>query len=233
MANPKYHYTGTSIAGQDDSGNYADETGHVLEFRDARSPQPAGENFVTFVAFLTSFSQAFSSNWNEEEVYGRMDPIATFKNTTRTISVAWDLPSSSKDDASQNLERCNQLINLVYPSYAHQVGSNKNALAMSKPPLIRLKYANLIARDSDNQGLLGYITSINWSPVTDMGYFHAWSPASEAAIFPKVISLSVEFKVLHERTLGYDEDGKPIGARGWVDEHQFNWPFKDGNSGVE
>ena len=23
-----------------------------------------------------------------------------------------------------------------------------------------------------------------------------------------------------------DEDGKPIGAQGWVDEHQFNWPFK-------
>ena len=95
---------------------YAEKTGHILEFYDARN----AANFVEFIAFLNSFSQTFTSNWNTQEVIGRMDSLATFKNTTRTISVAWELPSGDLESAADNLNRCNQLVNLLYPSYEEQ-----------------------------------------------------------------------------------------------------------------
>ena len=43
-----------------------------------------------FPAFLTDFSQTFTPKWNEEEVYGRMDPITTFQGTKRQIDFSFD-----------------------------------------------------------------------------------------------------------------------------------------------
>ena len=74
---------------------------------------------------------------------------------------------------------------------------------MSKPPLIRMRYANLVRNQNDTNGLLGYITSLNWSPVLEMGFYH-----TGGNIYPKVISLSVEFTVLHEPT---GNSGAPTG----------------------
>tara|TARA_Y100000034_G_C6850407_1_gene385782 strand:+ start:428 stop:1090 length:663 start_codon:yes stop_codon:yes gene_type:complete len=219
MANPKYFYSTGPYKGistsSDAAAKYASASGHVLHFRDARND----ENFVDFIAFLSSFSQSFTSNWNTEEVYGRMDPISTFKNTTRVISVAWDIPGNNPFIAESNLDRCNQLINLCYPSYSFQKESGDNSLAMSKPPLVRLKFANLITAHSGD-GLLGYITSINWNPIIEMGYYN-----NGTNLYPKVIQISVEFQVLHEQLLGYDPDDKPYHG-GDMKEHNIGWPFK-------
>ncbi len=222
MANPKYHYEGSEGISEkrDSSAKYADATGHVLHFEDARRDIGSTENYVTFVAFLTSFSQAFSSNWNTEEVYGRMDPIATFKNTTRTISVAWDIPSKTPINADDNLNRCNQLISMLYPTYHRQDNETTNALSLSKPPLIRMRYANLIA-GKNGAGLLGFISSINWNPVVEMGYFHRGSN-----LYPKVIQISVEFQAIHAEELGWNSEGKTIHGDSDPSTHEIDWPFK-------
>lgn len=70
-----------------------------------------------FPAFLTDLSQNFSSNWSTEDVYGRNDPIATFQGTKRTISLAFDLPAGSLQDAKSNLDRCSNLTQMMYPGY--------------------------------------------------------------------------------------------------------------------
>ena len=89
MGMPSY-YNYSKTAGNDKADDFvglkANILGEVLEFQDARRP---GANKVDFLAFISSFSQAFTSNWNETEALGRMDNIATFKNTTRSISVTW------------------------------------------------------------------------------------------------------------------------------------------------
>jgi len=204
-------YHGSS---SDGSATYANKTGQVLEFVDVRN----ANNGVYFTAFLSSFSQSFTSNWNTEEVLGRMDPISTFKNTTRTISLAWEVLASNKQEAEDNLDRSNQLVNLLYPSY----DDSANALAMARPPLIRLKYANLITSGGfDQNGLLGFITSVNWNPVLEMGYFHGGKD-----IYPKVISLSIEFTVIHERKLGYGKDGNMLEYDLEAHGENKNWPFK-------
>ena len=42
---------------------------------------------VKFQAMLTNFSDNWTSKYNPEEVYGRMDPIMTFQNTTRKMTI--------------------------------------------------------------------------------------------------------------------------------------------------
>ena len=42
---------------------------------------------VAFKAFITNFSDSYESSWNTEEVYGRMDPIATFQALPPNITI--------------------------------------------------------------------------------------------------------------------------------------------------
>ncbi len=161
---------------------------------------------VEFPAFLTSFNQSFSSTWNEEEVYGRMDPIATFQNTRRSISIAFDLPCTDLPAAKLALTDCNRLSQFLYPGYIKQ--SNAAGQVISRPPLVSVKFANLISsgegdpKEPQIDGLLGYLSGLEWAPVLDMGMY----TDSEGNLYPKVVSLSFTLNVLHQGVKGYDEN---------------------------
>ena len=194
---------------------YAKASGQQLEFYALHLDQS-----VTFDAFLNSFNQSFSSKWTEEAVYGRNDPIATFQGTKRTITVSWTVPAGDLTGAKDNLTRCSALIQMIYPSYTTSViksaptpgfvgppqgaTNQDNALTMSKSPLIRLKFANLISNSAldggsaKEGGLLGWVSSISWNPVLEMGTF----VESKGKIFPKVVEINLAFNVLHEHELG-------------------------------
>lgn len=86
--------------------------GHILHWHSIAT----GVN-VHFKAFLTQFSDRYESEWNDEETYGRMDPISTFKRTKRTISLAWDVPAASVDEAKHNLEQAELFLSMLYPVY--------------------------------------------------------------------------------------------------------------------
>lgn len=187
MAFPKQNFT----TSKDGSGTYATTSGAVLEIESI-----IGEGrIVKFKAFLTTLNQNFSSTWNSEDVYGRNDPIATFQGTKRTISLAWDVPAASFNEAKDNLERTGLLTQLLYPGYASNV--------IAKPPLVKVKFANLIKNSSTDDGLLGYIDSLAINPVLDMGMFNV-----DQEFFPKVISLSFNLNVLHQHDLGINGEGE-------------------------
>lgn len=189
---------------------------------------------LKFPAFLTDFSQTFDAKWNTEEVFGRMDPIATYQGTKRTMSLGFDLPAGSLEEAKTNLEGCSKLIKMVYPIY------NKQDI-LAKPPLVRIQFANLIKSDigidhdgdgetpventgsvdfptaevTDNKkatpkvfGLLGWISGLSWKPNLEMGMF-----TTGEKLYPKVISLSFSFNVLHEKTPNQKSKGMfPFGG---------------------
>jgi len=52
------------------------------------------------------------------------------------------------------------------------------------------------------KGLLGYIDSLTWKPVMDMGMF-----SDGSKFYPKVISLNFNLNVLHEHFLGWSSSG--------------------------
>ena len=201
MATPQFNWTEI-----DSVNEYVNKTNALLQIQSAVTGWA-----VNFPAFLTDFSQTFDAKWNTEEVFGRMDPIATYQGTKRTISLGFDIPSATLKGAQNNLFRCSELVKKVYPVYGKpgtgmfgQVGDTEvdgfqevlahDAGILSKPPLVRIKFANLIT-GTQPDGLLGWISGLSWKPNLEMGMF-----TTGESLFPKVISISFSFNVLHETT---------------------------------
>ena len=191
---------------------------------------------IVFAAFLSDFSQAFKSNWNEERVYGRNDPIATFQGTTRTISLAFDIPSGNIAQAQAALKQCDHLMKFLYPAYnnisVQELGIKKQTdedkkkakkeeivnagkvvsmgSVISHPPLVKVRFANLLKSSKPSQG--------KQDSEGLLGYLDGlnWSPALDMGVFldgsgniyPKVINLSFGMTVLHQADLGWNRDNK-------------------------
>ena len=133
---------------------------------------PTGRK-TSFEGWVTTFSDNFSSQWNEIPVYGRMDPLATFTRTSRKIQLAFDVPSANLGAAQTNLQAVNDLITFLYPVYEKQDGSGNQRVGhtLKAAPLIELKWTNLIADASDNSGLIGYLDGVNYAPKIEEGGF--------------------------------------------------------------
>ncbi len=132
---------------------------------------------LSFKAFVTAFSDQYSADYNSESVYGRMDPILTYKGTTRKISLGWEVPAASFVEARQNLEKASLLLSMLYPEYEDASGG---ASTMSTPPMFRLKFLNLITNskitDDGNTiaefgGLLGTFAGFTFEPDLEAGFF--------------------------------------------------------------
>lgn len=133
---------------------------------------------TTFSGYVTEFSDAFSSNWNEESVYGRMDPLATFQNTQREISLSFDIPSGDFEQAKHNLLQIDKLIQSLYPVYEGPERSQQNRLKAA--PLIGMRFSNLMASSDNGLQLTGYLRGVTYAP--DMSYGGFASPATSLSV---------------------------------------------------
>ena len=66
----------------DGSDAYANKKKAWITFR-----YPIGGRAVAFKAFITSFNDTFSPSFEEDQVFGRTDPIKTYMGTKRSISL--------------------------------------------------------------------------------------------------------------------------------------------------
>ena len=160
---------------------------------------------VKFKAFLTAFEDQFKSDWNSEQVYGRNDPIQTFRNTTRTINIGWDCPAGSIWEAKVNMANAALLIRMLYPGYR----STGNVSTINHAPLIKVKFRNLI-KDYDGSSLMVTLDGINFSPDLESGFFDhdeslSVSVASSDELIPKLLKFSCNMTVLHKVTVGHNE----------------------------
>ena len=73
--------------------------------------------YVQFYAFINEMSQNFSLTYDTEDVYGRNDSIFSYKNTKRSISLNWSVPSESLVEAKMNRLKTRLLIRMLYPTY--------------------------------------------------------------------------------------------------------------------
>lgn len=194
-------------------GDYTDDlasAGQHIEFFHLVSGKS-----VFFKAFITQFEDGFDSDWNEEDAYGRMDPISTFKKTRRKITLAWDVPAASAEEAKENLRKCSLLAAMHYPSYELAEGTNNPARTIKSPPLFRLKLFNLIESSespggtAEFSGLLGYTSGFRYSPdFTEQGGVFGPSKDSPRKVYARLVRLTCTFTVLHLNELGWDENGK-------------------------
>ncbi len=233
----KYNKTRTGIYGEgrerivnDGADAYANLRGMQLSFMHVPTNKA-----VYFKAFIVAFNETFNSDWNQEQVFGRTDPIMMYKGTQRQISLNFKVPAFSEGEAYENLGRIQKLAQYLYPSYTDLDRRGQRVIAQS--PLIRMKVLNLAQdqskkyatefkeaeklfgnpdeqaatyfngyKSSNNagQGLLGVIRSmqvdhnIEAQGVLEKGF---------NTVLPKLLDVAVTFDVIHEQTMGFDQQG--------------------------
>lgn len=185
----------------DISNLYANQYKTVIKFAHVWS-----EKVVSFKAFLTEYNDEYNTEWNSEQVYGRNDPIQTFKSTTRTISLGWDVPAASFEEAAENMSRAALLVKFLYPTYD---GSTQAAQTISRPPLVRVSFQNLI-QGIGKDGLLCTMGGISFSPDLDAGWFDVGEGIStlnsskSPLLYPKLINFNCQLTIMHESSIGWD-----------------------------
>ena len=221
----------------DGSDAYANLGGYVISFQHV----PTGKS-VEFKAFITTFNETYSSDWAQETVFGRVDPIYNFKMTTRTISLAFKVPAFSESEAFENLGKVQRLAQFLYPNYT-DLGE---AQTISQGPLVRLKVMNLLQDASHKK------SSPTLKP--NEGYYESYKSAASATtapgqqpnkeldrgllgiidnlsighnlenldagvfqkgintILPKLLEINLGFKPIHEQPLGWGQKNKNFGG---------------------
>ena len=205
---------------------------------------------VAIPAENLQINQSFNCNYNPVEAYGRMDPIVTYKNTTRSLNINFSCQShqmfDGPDGPLHNIARVNRLTQYLYPSYHDLSGHGTEQLAILKaPPFFRITYGNYIGSyDSLGEvggelirGLTGYITNFQHQlgsiprNVAHGRYFARgkdgknWPEPIRA--LPREVKISFTFSVVHDKSVGWTEhEGKDAFSR---DGYGENFPYNVGN----
>tara|TARA_R110000824_G_scaffold346237_1_gene533016 strand:- start:247 stop:1131 length:885 start_codon:yes stop_codon:yes gene_type:complete len=222
---------------------------------------------IDFAGWVTEFSDGYTSNWNQETVYGRMDPLVTFQNTQRQISIGFDVVSGDTGQAVANLAAMSRLTQFLYPVYnierykegdkAGQRVSTPTGMGMQNTlkasPLIGMKWTNLMANSLTGQQLIGYLDGFTYAPEMEYGGYiigggeGGITPSndldttegmsrridiSDRSYIPKVVSVSLNYTVIHTHLMGwYAESGiGPATPGGDVPEGDYVFADKDINS---
>ena len=203
-----------------------------------------GVRDVQFKAFITAYNETFSSDYVSEQVFGRIDPIHTFKQTTRSATLSFVIPCSTPSESFTMLNRVDKLRSYLYPTYTDV----SNALTIDQNPLVRIKIMNLITNNTTHNsydsafgsghflapnsavddGVLAAINNmnVNFNLESESGVFEAGGQPSSAGtgtpakgIYPKLIEISIDFSIIHERNLGDGSGvyGTPNALDGGID----------------
>ena len=192
-----------------------ENSGMVLDIYHAPSKES-----VKFRAWLTNFSDSYDQNWNEEDVFGRMDAHQVYKSTRRRISVGWKVLAEDIAEAKVNMQKISLLAQMQYPTYSDSTNGGRNlnsATSIQGSPIFRLKFLNWIqdvdgpgpSAPASTSGLVGRMSGFTFEPNLDAGVFHndanlsVADEASQYEIYAREMQISFDYFVLHTHNLGY------------------------------
>lgn len=154
-----------------------------------------------FPAIITNFKNSYDTKWQEEEVYGRMDPLGSFNSTSRKISLGFKIVSTTELEAQDNMMALSAFYTYLYPKYK---GSVKDSSIIQKPPYFEIAFLNFLVDEVRGTGVKGYIT--NFQADTPFGsedtslYYD-----SNNWLFTDV-NVSIDMRVLHQFPIGWYDD---------------------------
>jgi hypothetical protein len=163
-----------------------------------------------FLPYNFKMTENFNISWNQQSVIGRMDPIATFKNMGRNLTVSFQARQKLQDGRTplsftpdELLHSIDHLKKCLYPKY------ESVTQAMTSPPLFRIQYKNLINAGQNQfevgpaNGVLGYMTSFAANFVSDPNkIYHRGELA-----YPKIFDIEFTFAVLNEQLVETQTSG--------------------------
>jgi len=180
----------------DQTNELANRGGQQIQFMHV-----ATGKVVNFKAFLTAFTDRYSSNWKGEEGYGRMDNIQIFKNTSRSISLGFSVPAASVRESIDNMKKLSTLTQMLYPTF--DMGSDVYGAAartIKSSPLWKVQFMNWVQNSKDGSGLLVACKGFSFAPRLADGVFHRGTN-----IYAKAFDVSVTLDVIHEHPLGWEK----------------------------
>jgi hypothetical protein len=207
-----------------------DEAYVPLVFTDLRPTTGRVYRSVYFRPYIKSLSENFAPDWSMSSYFGRVDPVATYQGTNRTVSLSFKLVPMTFEDLQTMYQKLGWLTSMVYPQYRDNV--------YYRGPVVRMRVGDVInAKGKEgNRGLPGVITSL------DISYDDTTWELVEDHKLPRYIDISLGFHVLHEypvglvRGVGGDNDtafggiypgGGPTGNKGdsYVNINRFRDSF--------
>ena len=182
---------------------------------------------MKFKAFITDFKDDYKTDYQKESVFGRSDPIVTYKSTERTITLGFTIPSNDLMEAKFNMWQVNNLIQGLYPTYDTATAFTGGATTIKGGPVWKLKYANLITRGAPGTadvaigGLPGVLDGFSYDPIMEEGFMDEINQKGWTGdVFPQSIRVSFNYTVLHDTKLGW-ENGFWRGED-WVERGEGN-----------
>jgi|TARA_Y100000289_G_scaffold65800_1_gene80246 hypothetical protein len=168
---------------------------------------------VAFPGILTEYQDQYTVSWGNEQIFGRNDPIKPYEGTTRNIRLGFKILSVSFNHAKENLNNIQTMIKMLYPVYSAPLDGSGASLGrtLKAPPLLRVKFSNLIQSADGDGSLLGCIDGFTYSPESDPGYFIGLN----GEVYPKEVSVSFGFTPQHESPLGWDSTNSEFLTNGY------------------
>ena len=135
----------------------------------------AADATVKVPVLVKAYSQDISPKFATAEVYGRMDPMATYQNTQRTFDMTFQTPQKDKlpqcgtdHDAATGASYVSGLPALISSLYAmmyplfeeRTVGTGANAIKtrhLKAPPLLEIKVPKVLEGPSQASGSIIFI----------------------------------------------------------------------------
>jgi hypothetical protein len=134
-----------------------------------------------------------------------MDPIVTYQGTSRKIDLGI-LYESQSDGMKEVKSFVNHIMRFQYPVYTKYRDSN--ALAISRPPLVLVQFADWIRGEKE--------VSFDQEGNTFQPLLCAKATANNiTTITPTNLSMKFNLTVLHTEHLGFDDEGKWTGGASW------------------
>jgi len=192
-------------------------------------------------------SQQFSPSYKKENVYGRMDPIATYAHTARTMRINFSCQAhhyfDGMDGVIDNIQTINEITQMLYPAY-EKVGhpgvsgvgisgfAGSQAL-LKAPPFFRIKYGQYFGSyshtgEDTGEGLTGFITGFSHGLgklARNMAY-GGQGPEDTIRALPREVKVGFSFEVIHDKSVGWTS----VGDKSVFSEDGYgpNFPYNTG-----
>lgn len=171
------------IGGIDD-----DEARVPLCFTDMRKDTAKnGYRSAYFRPLNVTFAESLAPDWSEGSSFGRVDPLVSYKSTTKSFSVGFELHAFAPEDLELMYKKKTFLESLCYPSY------DANSLFRSGP-ICRLRLGDVIGNSQG--GLAGVIKSLSFD------FSEALWELRRGMKAPMSFKVALEFLVLHDGPVG-------------------------------
>ena len=136
--------------------------------------------FLQFRAFLDSFDDNFTGNWNKFNYIGRAESFHTYQSFDRNVSVSFKVAAASKQEILPIYTKLNYLASTTAPSYSE--------IGIMRGTIIRMTVGNYLT------GVPGYLSSVNLSWSNN----YPWE--IDGRQLPHILNCSVGFTPIHEFT---------------------------------